>query len=424
MVELANSFPAVNVVPAEYKRLLGYPADRELDGRARELADWAADWYREHGRPWVYARPVDDVEIHGDFLKLDGTGFHCHELLKNLRDADATGIVIAAVSAGPELEATAQQAWREEKPDEYFFLEVYGSAVVEHLVTMAGAQICAWAEGAKMAVLPHYSPGYGEWSIGEQPRLMEVIRGRRDLPGPLEVLDSGMLRPKKSLLAVFGLTAAVDRAKQLSALVPCERCSFLSCQYRRSEYRNADEVRDLELASLGRIIDTIAEINGAASQRVAQYKISRKALDRWANERLTITPGEDGTIDVLFKHEGTTCSNMGRPLLFDYHVRLSSPEHGYRILEQECKPAIHDIGHESMCSYLKDPVQTMSAIANEKPLLGRTLDDVLNWQRASTAASCYCDTMNRLHMWGQVLETIHYALHRERYRTRSQELER
>jgi hypothetical protein len=65
-----------------------------------------------------------------------------------------------------------------------------------------------------------------------------------------------------------------------------------------------------------------------------------------------------------------------------------------------------------MCSYISDPEQLMSAIAGEKPLLGRTLAEVLTWQRPSTAASCYCETVNRQHMWGQVLETIHYALHR------------
>jgi hypothetical protein len=54
----------------------------------------------------------------------------------------------------------------------------------------------------------------------------------------------------------------------------------------------------------------------------------------------------------------------------------------------------------------------MADIVDEKPLLDRSLDEILTWQRASTAASCYCGRMNRLHMWGQVLETIHYALHR------------
>ena len=34
MIELVDTFPDVNVQPAEYKRLLGYPADHVLDGRA------------------------------------------------------------------------------------------------------------------------------------------------------------------------------------------------------------------------------------------------------------------------------------------------------------------------------------------------------------------------------------------------------
>ena len=60
-----------------------------------------------------------------------------------------------------------------------------------------------------MAVLPHYSPGYPEWDIAEQPRLLAADQPpRRALPVPLEVLDSGMLRPKKSLLAVFGADPA------------------------------------------------------------------------------------------------------------------------------------------------------------------------------------------------------------------------
>ena len=157
-------------------------------------------------------------------------------LAKTLSSSDAHGAVVVAVSAGPELELEARKLWEEGKPDEYFFLEVYGSAVVEHLVTMTGARLCAWAEGRHMAVLPHYSPGYPEWPIDEQPRLLDLInRARGQLPPvPVDVLESGMLRPKKSLLAVFGVTRHVDRVQRLTDLVPCDNCSFLTCQYRRS----------------------------------------------------------------------------------------------------------------------------------------------------------------------------------------------
>ena len=37
-------------------------------------------------------------------------------------------------------------------------------------MTMTGARLCAWADGQRLAVLPHYSPGYPEWDIAEQPR--------------------------------------------------------------------------------------------------------------------------------------------------------------------------------------------------------------------------------------------------------------
>ena len=57
MIELVDTLPDINVQPAEYKRLLGYPRDRVLDGRARELAEWARAWYAKQ-RPAVGLRPA------------------------------------------------------------------------------------------------------------------------------------------------------------------------------------------------------------------------------------------------------------------------------------------------------------------------------------------------------------------------------
>jgi hypothetical protein len=113
---------------------------------------------------------------------------------------------------------------------------MFAGAVVEHLVTGIGARLCAWAEERSMAVLPHYSPGYSGWDIAEQPRLLALLGGRA-LPGALDVLDSGALRPKKSQLTVFGVTRHVDRVARLTELRPCENCSFGPCQFRRAPYR-------------------------------------------------------------------------------------------------------------------------------------------------------------------------------------------
>ena len=195
---------------------------------------------------------------------------------------------MVAVGAGPELEAEAQKLWQEGKPDEYFFLEVYGSAIVEHLVTMTGARLCAWAESRHMAVLPHYSPGYPEWAIDEQPRLLDVInRSRQQMPAvPVDVLESGMLRPKKSLLAVFGVTRHVDRVRRLTDLIPCENCSFQTCQYRRTPYRRAPQAANPELAAMGgeRTVEAGGDARRSARSRreVQRQRQGAPALERRA----------------------------------------------------------------------------------------------------------------------------------------------
>src|ERR1035438_6885708 len=88
---------------------------------------------------------------------------------------------------------------------------------------MTGARLCAWAETRGMAVLPHDSPGYVGWDVAEQSQLLRLIqRCGNDLAARVTALDSGALVPKKSLLAVFGLTRHINRLRPLTALVRSE----------------------------------------------------------------------------------------------------------------------------------------------------------------------------------------------------------
>ncbi len=221
---------------------------------------------------------------------------------------------------------------------------------------------------------------------------------------PLEAFASGMLRPKKSLLAVFGVTSHVDRVRPLTELSPCENCSFGPCQYRRAPYRRSRQAATSEVPLAG------SEL-GPLSQD-ASYTVNVKALRRWSRERLTIENRDDGSVAAVFRYDGTTCTNMGRPLQFHYHVTLGRREDGYPILGQSCGPAPGDHGHTAMCRYISDRDELMAAIAAERPLQGRPLDDVVRWTRPSSPAGCYCEPESRQHKWGLVLETIHYALSR------------
>jgi hypothetical protein len=415
MFELIDTRPDVNIQEKDYNRLLGYPHDHVLTGRARELAEWAREWYAKYGTPWIYARECSRLEVADGSLRIAGTEFSSENLRAQLAAAGAHETALVAVSAGQECEEHARTLWQDEKPDEYFFLAIYGAAVVEHLIAGAGFRLCSWADGLGLAVLPHYSPGYPGWDIKDQSRLLNLIRnGNTDgVLNDLHVMDTGMLFPKKSLLAVFGITVHVDRVRRLPDLIPCENCSLPSCQYRRAPYRyvlpQLEDVRRLQ-APTGQAVPIDRAPLRPVLNADAQYTISRKALRTWSRDRLELRVLHDRSVEARFRYAGTTCSDMGRPLEFDYHVRLGPPEDEYRIRELRCEPAPGDTGHQLMCEYLDDANSLMSAIEREKPLLGRPLSDVLSWERAYDPSGCYCTDASREHKWGLVFEVLHFAL--------------
>lgn len=412
MRELIDTHPDIGVQESEFKRLLGYPARHVLEGRARELADATREWYAKHGKPWVYLRQVDGLELTNGQLRLGGGIFPSKQLHDLFSAGEAHTALVAAVSAGPECEEKARQFWHEGKPDEYFFMEMYGSAVVEHLIMGAGGRICGWAEQNEMTVLPHYSPGYSGWDVADQLGLWELIRPQngRPLPGTLKVMDTGMLRPKKSLLAVFGVTRRLDLARKFSNLVPCENCSLPGCPYRRAPYKNflpqIEDVRQFQPD----VPEDETPIGNSMLNHQAKYTVNDRALRKWSDERLQLTVLPGGSVEARFRYDGTTCSNMGRPLQYDYRVVLGPSNTGHPILEVNCTPSPGDTGHIVMCEYLNDGEEFMRRVEGEKPLLGRPLNDVLSWERPYDPSGCYCTADSREHKWGLVLEVIHFAL--------------
>ncbi len=412
--ELIDVAPAIDVLESEYKRLLGYPSDYALQEQVRDLMDATIRWYAENGKPWIYARHAEQFEISNGQLKVDEVQFTSKLLHDQLMDAQAESVVIVAVSAGKSLEEKARQLWKEEKPDEYFFMEVYGSAVVEHLITTAGARLCEWGDQQRMAVLPHYSPGYPGWDISDQHGLLRLIGQKKtnDFPEEIHVLESGMLQPKKSMLALFGITPHLERVQRLTTLVPCENCSMPSCQYRRVRYKHPQpQIEDVRrLQSQGHEDSHHNVRNNSALDPAAKYSINLRALEKWSRDRLHLKVLEDRSVEARFRYEGTTCSNMGRTLEFDYHVKLGSSDTGYKIIDVYCAPTPGDTGHMFMCQYLEDADLLMKAIGSDKPLLGGPLNDVLTWRREYTPSGCYCGMASREYKWGIVLEVLHYTL--------------
>ncbi len=412
MFDWLDPNPLLAVTDTEYTRLLGFPPGHALSEEAVSLMEHRASGMRNRAIPGCLLVETGPLELGGGKLRIGGAEFASSHLHDRLVDANAHRGVIVLVSAGERCEQRAGELWAEEKPDEYFFLEMFGSAVAEQLVTLAGARICAAAEPNGLGVLPHYSPGYTGWELGDQVRLFGLLRERNggSLPQGVRVMESGMLVPKKSLLAFFGVTRDTERARTAAGLTPCEGCAFDRCNYRRAPFRESRPLlEDVRRLQPGWEKPTSSRIESPVTQN-ASYSVNPRALSKWSRERLTLEFLPDGGVEACFRYEGTTCTNLGWPLKFDYRVKLDSPAEGYRILEARCSPASNDTGHSRMCAYLSSGENFLAKISSEQPLLGQPLEAVLNWARASNPAGCFCESSSREHKWGLVLEVLHYAL--------------
>lgn len=183
MIYACEQHQPVAVDDATFKRYLRFPPSREFEGTMAENAEWARDWYAAHGRPWVVA-------------------FAATEGIRALTEPDHWAadddLAVVVASAGPEAENHAAACWDDDEPDRYYFLECYASAVVDSLLVR---------ERNALGASRHRSPGYPDWSIGVNVSLVDTIREAIELPGPLSTLESGMLVPKKSQIALFPRTA-------------------------------------------------------------------------------------------------------------------------------------------------------------------------------------------------------------------------
>jgi hypothetical protein len=213
-------------------------------------------------------------------------------------------------------------------------------------------------------------------------------------------------------LAVFEITRQLEKARSLSSLIPCHRCSLPACDYRRATYRQPlPRIEDCHGLHVKPTQTKIVEPPPPSIlDRNAQYSIHPKALKKWSRQHLRMVVREDGSVEARFRYEGTTCMNLGHPLEFDYFITLNSPEANYLIRQAKCAPADGDAGHQKMCAYLNDPDSLLRSIAEEKPLLGQPLNDVLGWIRNYNPAGCLCERESRMHKWGLALEVLHYAL--------------
>ena len=251
---------AASITGREYNRLLQLPRERQLEGDLLDRAQSARNWYASHGKPFVASRRVELLEIRTDSVILESSARRSASILpageesahnqsggqdarattilnslvlaQRLRAGEAHALMIIAASAGSEVAQEISRHWSEGRPDEAFFLDRFAVAITERLLFWSAATLCRASETAHETLMPHLSPGCGNWDLADQHKLMALLSGGTHI-GPLQMLPSGALEPQHSVLAAMGVT---HRNFATTPEHLCRSCDLNPCTFRRAPF--------------------------------------------------------------------------------------------------------------------------------------------------------------------------------------------
>ena len=195
---------AATVPAAAVATHLGLPTAPAVLDEWRWLIEAARRGCVKHAVIWVGLRQFPIRHIAADFVELaGGARLHSPSLASRFRDAGVSGLVAGALCAGHDLDRAVRRLWDAGRPDEAMGLNAYGSALIEEVRWRLFTRLREVLGEQDRFVLPYLSPGYEGWPLEDQENLFTALA---DAVGPVELLDSGGLRPSKSALVVFGVT--------------------------------------------------------------------------------------------------------------------------------------------------------------------------------------------------------------------------
>jgi len=171
-----------------YLRLYGRAPGAALEARIREMRE-AADAVIRPARIW---RRFEDVAIAG--------GAGSQSLAKHLAGCHAVYLVCATIGVAFD---ALQRRTAAVSASDAFVLQAIGAAAVEALMDDVEVEIHRELQDGETLV-SRYSPGYGDYPLAEQRRLLSILDASRRVG--VSLTDALVMAPSKSVSAVIGVT--------------------------------------------------------------------------------------------------------------------------------------------------------------------------------------------------------------------------
>ena len=137
------------------------------------------------------------------------------------------------------------------------------------------------------------------------------------------------------------------------------------------------------------------------------YDFSPKVLEKWVANRLNIETNNP-TMKVRFDIVGSTCSNMGWPIIFSLYLNLEKELDTYKIDTSYLKFS-EDQGYKKMCYFQTD--NSSNQFLETAPFKNEIdLTEAISELRKQPPAGCLCTDKGRKYFWNIALQTTLYYL--------------
>ncbi|UCG12442.1 MAG: hypothetical protein JSU72_18460 [Deltaproteobacteria bacterium] len=176
-------------------------------------------------KPSLHYRIVKPSVMDNAVVQLnEAVEFTSAKLAKTLKNAEKIVCFVGTIGTGVENETN----WLlgKQKLADAYILDAMGSVAVENMIDRFQDLMENRFRAEDRSVTLRFSPGYCDWPVTQQKSLFNIFDPEQL---NVELLDSCLMKPRKSISGVFGITP-----QESVSYNPCRDCPTRSCDSRRN----------------------------------------------------------------------------------------------------------------------------------------------------------------------------------------------
>ncbi len=217
------SFTRLNIAPSDIEELMGFepgqspaPFPDLIENGLRQ----APEYCRIVGGYKLFEK--FHVDVNGETLQIEDQVFHPGKIVvTQLKEAAQAALFLC--TAGPGISELSRKKSAEGDELMAYVLDVIGSVTVDKAAGLLQERIHEEVSELGYGITDSFSPGYCNWSVGEQQKLFSLFpEGYCNI----RLSDSSLMHPIKS---VSGLTGVGINCEQTG--YQCNWCNDLDCYY-------------------------------------------------------------------------------------------------------------------------------------------------------------------------------------------------